>query len=501
MQLNLPTEGELLQEEGSAELYLIRAGAKLLIPSPYTLEALGFQPSDAKQVPAGSLDDIPTERWLSSSATPGSVVFVPDYKVWHPIDVATSRSHEAWGTWVRTVELRGWLVGLNEGCNPFDPDWHWDLFLDAGWAVEQGIELNRVIKAGNIMQHGQQEAGSNTRARVASPKVHIEASGFPILAAQNQNRKEPPDWQTFGIDCKCEFLPDKPQAKWPFDPRNPRPVDTPLVENQYVRVVGSIVSDQPHRDDFIGAFPELDMWFTGQFPWGQQNDPRNMARYTEIHPPDTIEVIDQREQTEVFRGVAVIAPGTFELRPRPETTLDVQIPLPPRPPGDQTLRIQELVDPESDVETIVDGNDTRTGARITRLDDSVRIYLTIAGRRSLFGGSNGYFKALYRVYWQRTDEPDLSLSPPFRVTCVIRRRLAGLTRSIVALGGVDAQGEPWQFSKQQVISAIERGETFYVQQDGKQVNLVVASRFGQKYLKTEADTLLTNNLAKLPSCY
>ena len=476
----------------------MRSGAKLVIPSPYTLEALGFQQSDAKQVPAGSLDDIPTERWPSSSATPGSVVFVPDYKVWHPLDVTTSRTHQAWGTSVRTIELRGWLVAVSDGCNGNDPDWHWDLSLDADWALEQGIEPNRVIKAGNIMQLGHQEAGSVTRARVASPVVHLEASGFPIHAAAG--RKEPPDWETFGIECPCVFLPDEPQAKWPFDPRNPRPADPPLAENQYVRVVGSIVSDQPHRDDFIGAFPELDMWFTGQFPWGRQNDPTNLARWTEIHPPDTIEVIDQREQREIFRGVAVAVPGTFKWRRRPQTILDVEIPLPPRPSGDQTLRVQELVSPESDVDLIVDGNEARTGARVTRLDASVRLFLTLEGRRSLLGGSGGYFKALYRIYWQATDEPDQALSPPFEVTCVIRRRGAGLSRSIVALGGVDTEGEAWQFSEQQVISALERGETFYVQQDGKRVNLIVASRFGKTYVKTEADTLLTNNLRKLPSC-
>src|SRR5262249_35118094 len=251
---------------------------------------------------------------------------------------------------------------------------------------------------------------------------------------------------------------------------------------------------------FIDDFPELDMWYTGQFPWGRQNDPTNLARWTEIHPPDTIEVIDQREQTEVFRGVAVAVPGTFEWRPRPQTTLDVEIPLPARPPGDQRLRVQELVGPESDVDLIVDGNSARTGARVTTLADSVRLFLTIEGRRSVFGGSGGYFKALYRIYWQPKGEPEAGLSPPFRVTCVIRRRLAGLTRSIVALGGVDAEDEAWQFTEQQVISAIERGETFYVQQDSKRVNLVVATRFGKKYVKTEADTLLTNNLTKLPSC-
>ena len=404
MQLTLPTEGELLQEEGSADLYLIRAGAKLLIPSPYTLEALGFQASDAKQVPAGSLDDIPTEHWQSSSATPGSVVFIPDYKLYHPIDVATSRTHQAWGTSVRTVELRGWLVGVSPGANGDDPDWGMDLFLDAAWALEQGIDLNRVIKAGNIMQHGHEEveAGSVTRARVASPKVHLEIHGFPVKLWPG--RTEPPDWQTFGIDCECVFLPDKPQAKWPFDPRNPRPADEDLADGQYVRVVGSIVSDQPHRDDFIGAYRKLDLWFTGQFPWGRQNDPTNIARWTEIHPPDTIEVINKRKPTETFRGVAVVVPGAF--RPRPQSTLDVDLPIPPRPPGDQTLRIQERVGPESNLDLIVNGNSTLTGARVTRLADSVKLFLTIAGRRSIFGGSGGCFKALYRIYWQAKAEPE-----------------------------------------------------------------------------------------------
>lgn len=62
-------------------------------------------------------------------------------------------------------------------------------------------------------------------------------------------------------------------------------------------------------------------------------------------------------------------------------------------------------------------------------------------------------------------------------------------------------GAGWKMTQQPAISDIERGrESFYVSKDGKKVNVVVAIRNGNKYLKTEADDSEPNNLLSLPEC-
>lgn len=60
----------------------------------------------------------------------------------------------------------------------------------------------------------------------------------------------------------------------------------------------------------------------------------------------------------------------------------------------------------------------------------------------------------------------------------------------------------WKITQQQAIDFIERREwDFWVSVNGKSVWVVVAkSRFGNKYLKTEADGEEPNNLLSLPEC-
>ncbi len=73
---------------------------------------------------------------------------------------------------------------------------------------------------------------------------------------------------------------------------------------------------------------------------------------------------------------------------------------------------------------------------------------------------------------------------------------------IKSIGGVNPDGARWKLSQPEAIEAIDAGKySFYVQVQGRQVNVVVAtSRFGHKYLKTEADGDQPNNLLSLPEC-
>ena len=90
-----------------------------------------------------------------------------------------------------------------------------------------------------------------------------------------------------------------------------------------------------------------------------------------------------------------------------------------------------------------------------------------------------------------------------RVSCINKSNRTDPWDRITHIGGVNLSGTRWRLTQGDAIAGIESGKwEFYVERPpGDRVRVVVAvSRFGNKYLKTEADGDHPNNLLSLPEC-
>lgn len=73
---------------------------------------------------------------------------------------------------------------------------------------------------------------------------------------------------------------------------------------------------------------------------------------------------------------------------------------------------------------------------------------------------------------------------------------------IISVGGTNSNGTRWKQSQQQTIQEIEDGSwEYYVGEGNNRVKVIVAiSPYGNKYIKTQADSKEPNNLLSLPEC-
>lgn len=69
------------------------------------------------------------------------------------------------------------------------------------------------------------------------------------------------------------------------------------------------------------------------------------------------------------------------------------------------------------------------------------------------------------------------------------------------IGGVNPDGKRWRLSEEDAIDGIESGKwQFYVSRGGHTVWVIIATRLGRKYLKTQNDGEQPDNLLSLPEC-
>ena len=393
--------------------YTPQATPRTLVPVNITRRTIywGTQLNSGKAVEENTnvLHSIPEqsgepETSNSISETPPSSVFLPDGKKWHPLPVAGSQIQIINGHEVRTVELRGWLRDIASECNPADPDWHYILEIDPAWTDSLGIDLNQLIKIGNIVNvNSANNSPAHRNVSVSAPVIFVELNGWNPNAyyrdALTKSTEEvPSDWQ-FRNDCS--------DVIWPYDPRNPLAKQPKLAVGQYVRMVGSIVTDDPHSE--IALAPR---WFCWNFAWcGSEEqtkinayravlsawaagktvtDPANPARWTEMHPPDTIVVMPQKLQTEAVQVVALFS-SNCGLGACASVSLDQDFAPPiPRPSPDAQIGYQLLQGPETNPKRVEEST-------VDVLDDHIHVRIRVRGES--FWGAHGKFKGVIRVFW------------------------------------------------------------------------------------------------------
>ena len=89
-----------------------------------------------------------------------------------------------------------------------------------------------------------------------------------------------------------------------------------------------------------------------------------------------------------------------------------------------------------------------------------------------------------------------------QIRCINKSDRPNPHERIINIGGVNPDGARWKRSQQQAIIDIETNTyQYFVSVNGQSVWVIIAvSKFGHKYLKTQSDDEVPNNLLSLPEC-
>jgi hypothetical protein len=89
-----------------------------------------------------------------------------------------------------------------------------------------------------------------------------------------------------------------------------------------------------------------------------------------------------------------------------------------------------------------------------------------------------------------------------RIECIRKSDRFNPWERITHVGGVNPDGARWLLTQQDAIAGIKSEKwTFFVRAGVREVDVIdKTSRFGHKYLTTEADGEQPDNLLSLPEC-
>ena len=372
-------------------------------------------------------------RPSSPSVARPSSVYPPDGRKWLPLRVPGSRAvRGAHGAVAQVVELRGWLTFVGDRCysedpavvapaklNRREPDWHYNLELDPAWLAHLGVrDPNTIVRPGNVINWstrlpqpgdalGHETGPLATRsawALIARPIVHVEVTSWD--PARHRGQQPPAGWQRLAVPgCASNIL-------WPYDPRNPVRGQPPLAPGQYVRIVGSLVTDDPHvrineeEADYASENRAVHGILGGDDPttlavrlfWEQErpaNSPLNGSRWTELHPPDRVEIVQHppRRDAQMLRSVLVAPPP--DLPTGQPFTFDYVLPLPPSASAAAVPKVTEIVGADTRPRTLHGRATPPPGQRVTVSNSDVHFHITVT--RHGGAGTPSAFQAAYLV--------------------------------------------------------------------------------------------------------
>jgi hypothetical protein len=402
-------DGKLYKEASRVEVYQVLDGKKIHIPTPDALRVMGYTFADVTPVVDGALVNKNLFQFASASATPGSLVF-PIRDPYAPIlGVPGSTRFKSQGLDSYVAELRGWLWWTErlDGCDG-EGDLKYGLEVDSDWALSQGIDLHRILWVGNMGPSGGGigEPGGTSRALVVRPLISMELNAYTWHGVNTDNALRPAGWDT-QKDCGNGTF------YYPFDPDlpalNARALPDigafPAQRGPYVRVAGTLITDNPHT--YTKA--DLSTWLaynfgssqgTTQVDWNAAaldwhpgvdplKDPTHYARWTEVHPPDLIEPATPPANPATLKAIGLAARPT-----ECQSAILTVKPDIPQPPG-ATLAWEEIVGPET---YWPNGKNAQNGSSVINVGNSIIVNASVCGGG--VGKSPGRFKAFYRVWWK-----------------------------------------------------------------------------------------------------
>jgi hypothetical protein len=88
------------------------------------------------------------------------------------------------------------------------------------------------------------------------------------------------------------------------------------------------------------------------------------------------------------------------------------------------------------------------------------------------------------------------------IRCINKSDRYNAHERIINIGGLNYDQTTWKISVSEAIKGIKNGTwEFYVNRAGLRVNVIIAKTSeGNEYLKTQSDSIETNNLLELPEC-